>query len=1004
MRDSPKIDTRSAVSIFKEAASHLKKGPLKIDTITEDPPAEALLRIFARYGELIVQRLNKVPDKNHAAFLDALNISRIPPVAARVPLTFTPVKNLPDNYGSIRVPGRTQIAAAPGEGETEPAVFETTRDVALTNLELKKVLAHDPTVDLYAEKSHLTDPGQDGLGEFVFEGKQPVAHELFLGHAPIFGKTGITTLRIHFEIEGSSPLAEGKEGAEWWIPTSDGPIPLSPVRDDTANLTRSGEVAFQQLPDWPRYELIGQNTNWLGCRLKQRLPVQEIAGRSSAPHSMTIKAVRISGTWKVQECMLQEAMVNAMPLDITKDFFPFGERPRFGDVFYLKCEAFSMARANAEIQVKLTNPASAGEPAPIPLVYKRGKPVIRWECWDGNRWAELSCEDGTKAFLENGVISFAVPASTAQTMVNGQVGYWIRARLIAGSYGEEERFEYTSEDQSPRRIPATLAPPAIESVTVSTAYAAGPEQAEQIVVNHNLFFKNIQSGASFQPFPIDHQPCRGLYLGFHFPNSSGKKLTRVSVDLYMHMNTAAERAFVRGDSQKGIPELTWQYWNGSHWVEAGVDDETESLTRSGMLSLRTGDDIAIWQEFSVSRDPCYWVRVLWTTGGFECPTKLSRILLNTVAATQTTTVEKELAGSGSGLANEIFHTARIPVLKELQLEVRESDMPSDEEVVKIRQEEGKDAIEVIRDRRGNVEQIWVRWHEVKDFMLSTKLDRHFVVDRQRGEIRFGDGINGRLLPVAANNIRFRRYQTGGGLFGNKPAGSITQLRTSVAYVSGVTNLEPAIGGQDIEDWDAVRERASGLLRHRGRAVTREDYEDLAKLVSPVIARAKCYPNLDLAQDPVGEAELPGIVSLIVVPRSLDRKPLPDLNLLHQVAKYMNGCRVADTELVVLAPEYIQVSVEAVIVASGADKGAAAVSRCRQELNRYLHPLTGGDQGRGWEFGRLPHESDLYACLEAIPELEYVRSLEISLIEECEGLLQSKKFLICAGEPKIQLRR
>jgi predicted phage baseplate assembly protein len=225
----------------------------------------------------------------------------------------------------------------------------------------------------------------------------------------------------------------------------------------------------------------------------------------------------------------------------------------------------------------------------------------------------------------------------------------------------------------------------------------------------------------------------------------------------------------------------------------------------------------------------------------------------------------------------------------------------------------------------------------------------------------------------------------------------------VPYVSSVINLEPAIGGQDIEDWDSLSERGSRWLRHRGRAVTREDYEDLAILASPVVARAKCFPNLDLASDPTGRIEMPGVVSLIVVPRSLDPRPMPDLNLLRHIAKFMNEHRVADTELIVLAPQYVQIIIEAVIVATGADTGADAITRCKHEISRYLHPLTGGDHGRGWEFGRLPHESDLYAILEKIRELEYVRSLNLRMIEERKGLLQSKKFLIYAGEHKIQLR-
>ena len=1001
-QDSPKIDNRSARDIFHEAARYLKTD-LKINADGEDPTAGALLRVFARYCELIIQRLNKVPDKNQAAFLDILNISRIPPVSAKVPLTFTPVKKLPGEPGSIRVPGRTQVAAAPGAGEVEPALFETSRDLVLSNLELKKILALDPKADFYGDKSYLADPERGGEGEFVFDAEKPVAHELYLGHSPIFGKAGITTLRLNFDIEPSHPLASGSQGIDWWIPTEDGQISVNPVRDTTAGLTKSGEVVFNELPEWPQYELIERKGNWLGCRSLDRLHTREIAAREIPPKPSLVRAVTVSAAWEVQEGMVEDAMFNAMPLDYSKDFFPFGERPRFGDVFYLKCSAFSKAQARAAIRVRLTNPVSAGKDTPIPPVNNRGKPVIQWECWNGQFWDELRCVDGSKAFSEDGVISFLVPATISQTTVNGQEGYWFRARLVSGNYGEEERLEYSSPDQIPVRIPATLAPPSIQSITVTSTFTAGPEQPEQIVINNNFFFKPLNPAVSFQPFQLTSEPCRALYLGFNFPNGEGKKLAELAVDLYIHMRGNVGRAFVRESTIKHLPELTWQYWNGSNWVEADIDDDTESLTRSGMISIRTGDDIAHCEEFSIERELCYWVRVLWISGTFECPPECCRILVNTVTATQTTTIEKELAGSSNGLPNQTFHATRIPILDELQVEVREPDLPSAEEYKKICKQGGMNAVDVKRDRRGDVEQIWVRWQEVDDFLSSKHHDRHFLVDRQRGEIQFGDGINGLIPPVAANNIRLRKYRTGGGVFGNKPAGSIIQLRSGVAYVSSVTNLEPAFGGQDIEDWNSVRERGARMLRHRGRAVTVEDHEDLAKLASPNVAKAKCYPNLDLAQDPAGSIEMPGVVSLVIVPYSLDRKPLPDLNLLHRVANHMNTCRVADTELIVLAPEYVCIRVEAVIVSAGADSGAAAVARCRQEIDRYLHPLTGGDDGRGWEFGQLPHESDLHACLEAIRELEYVRSLSIRMIEERRGLLESKKFLICAEEPKIQLK-
>jgi hypothetical protein len=709
----------------------------------------------------------------------------------------------------------------------------------------------------------------------------------------------------------------------------------------------------------------------------------------------------ISAAWEVEETAVDNAFFNNLPLDLSKDFFPFGERPRFGDVFYLSCDAFAKPQAKITLKVKLTNPASAGESAPIPPVSKQGQPKIQWEHWDGRRWVTLACQDGTEALTEDGAIFFLAPLSFPHTTVNGLAGCWLRARLVSGSYGEDERFEFTSQDQGLRRIPSTLAPPSIQSITVTSSCIVGPEQPECIVTHNNFVFEEVHGTAPFQPFRSALEPHRAVYLGFKVPDDHTNTLTDRAIDLYCHISGSGKRASIRDGTVQGLPTLIWQYWNGKEWTEARVEDGTESLILPGIVSVRAGEDIAPWCESSLERG-LYWLRVLWISGEFESLPKLRRLLLNTVPATQTFTLQNELLGSSNGLPNQIFHSARVPLLHDVQLEVREPDVPGEEELARMYQEEGEDAVTMIRDAQGRLEQIWVRWHEVSDFLSSSNRDRHFTVDRQSGAIRFGDGTQGRIPTVGANNVRLRRYQTGGGAFGNKPAGSITQLRTSVPYVDSVVNLEPALGGQDIEDWDAVRERGARWLRHRERAITMEDYEDLAKLASPAVAKAKCYPNRDLAVDPAGSSLKPGVVSLIILPHSEDLRPLPELHLLRRVRNFLHERRVQDTELVILAPEYVRATVQAVVVAATAPTAADIVTQCDQELDRYLHPLTGGPDGRGWEFGQRPYESDLYALLESIRGLEYVQSLSISLEEERPGLLESGLFLICAGEHSIRL--
>ena len=115
MLEAPRIDDRSAQQIFDQVEEDLRRR-LGVNARAEDPMAEALLRVFARYCELIIQRLNRVPEKNYLAFLDTLNLSRIAPVPAQAPLTFSPVKKLPASAGADRRAGPYESRGGAGTG------------------------------------------------------------------------------------------------------------------------------------------------------------------------------------------------------------------------------------------------------------------------------------------------------------------------------------------------------------------------------------------------------------------------------------------------------------------------------------------------------------------------------------------------------------------------------------------------------------------------------------------------------------------------------------------------------------------------------------------------------------------------------------------------------------------------------------------------------------------------------------------------------------------------
>jgi hypothetical protein len=84
---------------------------------------------------------------------------------------------------------------------------------------------------------------------------------------------------------------------------------------------------------------------------------------------------------------------------------------------------------------------------------------------------------------------------------------------------------------------------------------------------------------------------------------------------------------------------------------------------------------------------------------------------------------------------------------------------------------------------------WRDWKRVNDFDASGPGDAHYSLNVETGEIRFGDGVNGDIPPVADNeetkNIRVISYQVGGGERGNVDAGQINAL------CDAITDLAPA---------------------------------------------------------------------------------------------------------------------------------------------------------------------------------------------------------------------
>jgi predicted phage baseplate assembly protein len=217
-------------------------------------------------------------------------------------------------------------------------------------------------------------------------------------------------------------------------------------------------------------------------------------------------------------------------------------------------------------------------------------------------------------------------------------------------------------------------------------------------------------------------------------------------------------------------------------------------------------------------------------------------------------------------------------------------------------------------------------------------------------VYFGDDRHGRSVPEGARNVRAVRYRLASGSASAVPAEQIATLVSALPGVTGATNPLPASGGAASETRDAAIRRAPEEIRAQGRAVTAADYALLA-LGSPgaLVARAHAVAAFD-ARFP--GASTPGVVTVFVVtPVRAGQLPIADDEALRSVAAHLSGAVAPlGVEVVAAVPLFQRVGVMAELELDPDADPVESLHAASDRLDAYLHPLTGGDDGRGWPFG------------------------------------------------------
>jgi predicted phage baseplate assembly protein len=424
------------------------------------------------------------------------------------------------------------------------------------------------------------------------------------------------------------------------------------------------------------------------------------------------------------------------------------------------------------------------------------------------------------------------------------------------------------------------------------------------------------------------------------------------------------------------PTLRWEVLDGTSTTPADVIiDETGGLLRSGVVELQLPGR---WRpgrpEGLAGEQPLRWLRLRIVYGQYPASPQLSFVQLNVTRALAARTIRDEVLEPVPNSDGRRWRVSQTPILPgSLLLEVDEGDIGLSSPVESTPAEGSAATGATPVDTSGGAAQ----WREVAALALYGADDKVYVLDPVNGEITFGNGEHGAAVPTGFRHIRAVRYRVGGGKAGAVEAEVVNTLLSSAAFLSGVKNPLPASGGVDRESQQQAMQRGPQEIRARGRAVTVTDYALLAeRALGAQVERAHAVSGL---HPTFPGSPIPGVVGVFVVPPDRhEGPPTPDQETLRAVATFLSA-EVAPTgvEVVAAAPHYHTIRAEVGVLITPEANVSETVRRVIDLLNHYLHPLTGGEDGKGWPFGgplRYPIALRLLTNVDgvrAVPRLNFV---------------------------------
>lgn len=189
----PNLDDRSFADLVAGARERIQQIAPEWTDLSVHDPGITIIEAFAYLTDTLMYRLNRVPDKLYAVYLNLLGTTLYPPSTAETMLEFSRTSATGTTDQEIRIPRGTQVSCPPGVPGSSQPVFTTTAAAVLAPGKTT-VLVPAADVTLYDAVPIGSGTGRPG-------------QSLVIPNAPIVSGAG---LAIAVEVPTGTRLSSGE--------------------------------------------------------------------------------------------------------------------------------------------------------------------------------------------------------------------------------------------------------------------------------------------------------------------------------------------------------------------------------------------------------------------------------------------------------------------------------------------------------------------------------------------------------------------------------------------------------------------------------------------------------------------------------------------------------------------------------------------------------------------------------------------------------------------------